>query len=390
MGYDLGADAGARDAIDACKRGQALAHKLGLTFLVSATRKSAEQFGEQMAGCVDLLSVKDAGSLSQNAAAAVEGQRKLYQKLLAANPQAVIFQDVIAASVANTQPPQRLLRYYRGSADLVQGILVSAPDARSQVGSLLRAIRPLLGQARAVAPNEGPSMYFFTFHWKTPGWQPRSGDYAAAKIRPQLKTFEEKVAYVLDDLKDVAPENRMLQFNSLAGAAELLAELIEARHFRLACLGYDLENWDLTSRQEKDDPVAACKHGQGMANKYKMDFIVAPDMPMSKKWGSRVAPFINAIKPQCKGLQAKNIDEAIVAQRKLYTEIRRANPDVRILHDLGISPKGVLQTPQGLLRYYAGVADLVDGIGVFSVNTPEQSAVMEKYIIGVRPPVGAR
>jgi hypothetical protein len=394
LGYDLGdsqsaVGAGARDAIDACKRGQALAQKFGLTFFVYAAQTSAEQFADQLAGCADLLSVDDAGSANPSAAAAVEEQRKLDEKLLAANPRLVIFQSVTAPPEGNTQPPQRLLRYYQGNADLVQGILVNAADARAQVGRLLRAIRPQLGQAYAVAPDEGPSMYFFTFHWKTPGWRPRAGDYATAKIRPQLKTFEEKVAYVLEDLKDVAPENRMVQFNSLAGAADLLKEVVEARHFRLACLGYDLEDWNLTSGEEKADPVVACKNGQALANKYGMDFIVTPDMPMSRKWGSRVAPFINAIKPQCKGTQAESIDKAIVSQRKLYGEIRRANPDVRILHDVGISPKGKLQTPEGLVRYYAGVADLVDGIGVFSVNTPEQNAVMEKYIVGVRPPFAA-
>ena len=82
----------------------------------------------------------------------------------------------------------------------------------------------------------------------------------------------------------------------------------------------------------------------------------------------------------------RSIDEAIVHQRKLYTEIRLANPDIQLFHDVGIRPKGTLQRVDDLLRYYAGVADLVDGVGVFSQDTAEENAVLEKYIVGVRPP----
>ena len=44
----------------------------------------------------------------------------------------------------------------------------------------------------------------------------------------------------------------------------------------------------------------------------------------------------------------------------------RANPAIVLYHDLGASPKGVLQTVEGLLHYYSGVADLVDGIEIWS------------------------
>ena len=362
----LGYEAGGHQPIAICDRARALAQRFGLAFFVFTT----PQYARRLAHSGDALCIEDSAAADQD--------RKLYETLLAANPKPVIFEKV---TVVRDRP----LRRYRQNADLVQGILINA-SSPAQAGTLLRAIRPELGRKYAVAPGEGPSMYFFTFHWKTPGWQPRAGDYATAKIRPELKTFDEKIDYVLQDLKDVAPQNRMVQLNTLSGAAELLKEVIETKHFRLACLGYDLEDWDLTTGDEKKDPIAACQYGQALANKYGMDFIVTPDMPMSRKWGKQVAPFINAIKPQCKGLEAEDIDKAIDYQRDLATEIRRANPDIRILHDVGIAPKGVLQTPAALLRYYAGVADLVDGIGVFSVNTPEQNAVMGKYVVGVRPP----
>ena len=123
------------------------------------------------------------------------------------------------------------------------GILVSGHGA-GEAGPLLRAIRPHLGQAYAVGRDEGPSMYFFNFLWKTPGWQPRKGDYAFVKLRPALKTLEQKLSYCLAELKDIPPEHRKIMANGLAGVSELLRELIKVKHFPIAALDYDLENWN--------------------------------------------------------------------------------------------------------------------------------------------------
>jgi hypothetical protein len=116
-----------------------------------------------------------------------------------------------------------------------------------------------------------------------------------------------------------------------------------------------------------------------------MAFVVVPDMQMSSQWAVRIAPFVAGMAPQSKGVQVKDIDEAIVRQRKLYSELRRANPKIILYHDLGAAPKGILQSVEGLLRYYGGVADLVDGIEIWSQDTPEQNAVIRQYILAVRP-----
>jgi hypothetical protein len=229
-------------------------------------------------------------------------------------------------------------------------------------------------------------MYFFNFLWNTPGWQPREGDYAFVKIRPALKTLNQQVNYVLAELKAIPPEQRKIMVNTLAGAADLLHELIEVRHFGIAALDYDLENWELTTAGEKADPVAACRRGQALASRYRLAFVVVPDMSMAGRWGPRIAPFVAGMAPQCKGLQVKNIDEAIARQRSLYSEIRRANPAILLYHDLGAAPKGVPQSLAGLLRYYTGVADLVDGIEIWSQDVPEQNALIRNYVLAVRPP----
>jgi len=379
IGYDS-----AGKPVEACERGQALAHRYGLKFSVSVPQENAEQAGEKIARWADLLSIDFRGT--QPDAAAIARQRQLYQRIQSANPGVALFHDVAAGAKTPGERPGRILRDYRGNADLLQGILVGERVGAAEAGRLLRAIRPQLGLARAVAPGEGPAMYFWNFLWNTPGWQPRAGDYAYVKIRPALKTLEQRVTFVMAELKDVPPERRKIMVNGLEGASDLLHELIDVRHFSIAGLDYDLEQWELTPQEEKADPIAASKRGQALADQYHMAYVVVPDMPMSSEWGPKIAPFVAGIAPQCKGLQAKNIDEAIVRQRKLYCEIRRANPDILLYHDLGASPKGALQTVPGLLHYFSGVADLVDGIEIWSQDAPGQNAVIAKYIIAVRPP----
>jgi hypothetical protein len=249
------------------------------------------------------------------------------------------------------------------------------------------AVRVLtIAACGAIALAAEPNMYFFNFLWNTPGWQPRSGDYAFVKIRPALKTLDQKANYVVSELKGIQPQYRKIMSNELAGLDDLLHELIDVRHFPIAALDYDLENWDLTPGDEKADPVGAAKRGQALANKYHLAYVVVPDMPVGSKWAVQMAPFVEGIAPQAKGLQAQDIDKAIARQRTIYQEIRKANPRIKIYHDLGAAPKGVKQTPEGLLKYYRGVADLVDGIEIWSQDTPEQNALIRNYILAVRPP----
>ena len=98
--------------IAACRSGQALAHRYGMKFLVSASQNDASQAAEAIAGCSDVLSVRS--SDREDTAAAIEQQRRLYQRILAANPRAILFQNVPTRAA--------LLRQYRGNADLVRGM----------------------------------------------------------------------------------------------------------------------------------------------------------------------------------------------------------------------------------------------------------------------------
>ena len=357
------------EVVKACARGHMLARRYGLKLLVTVPQRVAVEAGGAIAQASDLVSL-----VFQNAA--IEDQRSLYQRLLAANPSLTFFQTIAASK----EPPARLLQDYRCNADLVHGIIVG------QSARMLRAIRPQLGRTFAVAPDEGPAMYFFNFLWNTAGWEPRRSDYAIVKIRPALKTLDQKVAYCLKEFQDIPPEYRKIMTNSLAGTPELLHELIDVQHFPVAALDYDLEDWELTPDDEKADPVGACKRGQALADRYRIAFVVVPDMAMSSKWAVRIAPFVAGLTPQSKGAQVKSIDEAIARQRSLYTEIRRANPAISLYHDLGAAPKGVLQSIEGLLHYYAGVADLVDGIEIWSQNEPAQNALIRQYVLAVRPP----
>jgi hypothetical protein len=99
-------------SIAVCRSGQALAHRYGMKFLVSASQNDASQAAEAIAGCADVLSVRS--SDGEDTTAAIEQQRRLYQRILAANPRAILFQNVPTRAA--------LLRQYRGNADLVRGM----------------------------------------------------------------------------------------------------------------------------------------------------------------------------------------------------------------------------------------------------------------------------
>ena len=223
-------------------------------------------------------------------------------------------------------------------------------------------------------------MYFHARFWNTPGFQPREGDYAYLQMTPGPKALEQ----IRTALKDIPPQHRLVLATAIEGMDEILRQLIERENFKIACLGYDVEGWELTPDAEKNDPVAACKRGQALAHKYGLKFLVCPTHALGVKWGVQMAPYVDLMKVQNKGTQAQNIDLAIAQQRELYPKLRAANPKILLYHDMAAMPKRKFQTVDQLLKYYRGVADLVDGIGMWALPSHRKTA--EGFILAVRPP----
>jgi hypothetical protein len=103
--------------------------------------------------------------------------------------------------------------------------------------------------------------------------------------------------------------------------------LIERENFKIACLGYDVEGWELTPDAEKNDPVAACKRGQALAHKYGLKFLVCPTRALGVKWGMQMAPYADMMKVQNKGTQAQDIDLAIATARTVSETACRQSED---------------------------------------------------------------
>src|SRR5690348_7990200 len=112
--------------------------------------------------------------------------------------------------------------------------------------------------------QSGPRLYFHARFWHTPGFQPRDGDYGYLQMTPGPGALDQ----IRTILKDVPPQHRLVLATAIDGMDDILRELIERENFEIACLGYDVEGWELTPDAEKSDPVAACKRGQALAHKY--------------------------------------------------------------------------------------------------------------------------
>jgi hypothetical protein len=248
------------------------------------------------------------------------------------------------------------------------------------VTSAGRLIAVFLFVGLTLVAQPAPRLYFHARFWHTPGFQPREGDFAYLQMTPGPNAVQQ----IRTLLKDVPLQHRLVLATAIEGMDGILRELIERHDFKIACLGYDVEGWELTPDAEKNDPVAACKRGQALAHKYGLKFLVCPTRAIGERWGVAMAPYADLMKVQNKGTQAQNIDLAIAQQRELYPKLRDANPRILLYHDMAAMPKGTFQTVEQLLKYYRGVADLVDGIGMWALESHRQTA--EAFILAVRPP----
>lgn len=110
------------DPIGSCQRGQALARKFGVKFLLSTVNWMAKRWGAQAAPYVDIFKPQNKGQQDADYRVAIQEQRELYRALKAANPNIVLFHDMAACPKGNCKPLRELLDYYYGLSDMVEGI----------------------------------------------------------------------------------------------------------------------------------------------------------------------------------------------------------------------------------------------------------------------------
>lgn len=237
----------------------------------------------------------------------------------------------------------------------------------------------------AFAQHTPPRMVFHARYWDAiPGWEPREGDAAYIEFTPS-GNIDEDVRRIMDsDLKNVEPQWRMLGTNSVKHLAEILDRLFSRHDFRLAYLGYDLEYRPQTPEEEQKDPVAACKELRGLADKYEFPLLLVPTANVTGEWGDRLAPLADMFQPQGKAYQAYATSLAIYRQRNVYAQLRQANPNIILYHDMAMVPKGKELSLEDLLDYYYGCSDMVSANSIWAL--PPHLPILTEYILTVRPP----
>jgi hypothetical protein len=105
---------------------------------------------------------------------------------------------------------------------------------------------------------------------------------------------------------------------------------------------------------------------------------------MSAEFGERLAPLADWFQAQGKGYQAYDTSLAVYRQRQVYKKLKAANPNVIIYHDMAMVPKGKELPLADLLDYYYGCSDMVAGNSIWAL--PQHRAVLEAYVLTVRPP----
>ena len=237
----------------------------------------------------------------------------------------------------------------------------------------------------AFAQHTPPRMVFHARYWNAiPGWEPREGDAAYIEFTPSGNVDEDVRQIVDSDLKNVEPQWRMLGTNSVKHLAEILDRLLARHDFRIAYLGYDLEYRPQTPEEEQQDPVAACNELRELADKYELPLLLVPTANVTGEWGDRLAPYADMFQPQGKAYQAYATSLAIYRQRNVYVQLKQANSDIIVYHDMAMVPKGKELPLEDLLDYYYGCSDMVSANSIWAL--PPHLPMLTRYVLTVRPP----
>lgn len=144
--------------------------------------------------------------------------------------------------------------------------------------------------------------------------------------------------------------------------------------YKAGWLVYDIEEWDLTSDWEIQNPVEATKQAKDIADKYGMKLAVVPTMTITRKSGTAMAPYAVVFKVQSKAIQANSTPSEFGATlNPIYDQIRAANPQIKVYADISPNPKGEKMTPQQLLEYWNAVKAHADGISAWVASIEDET-----------------
>lgn len=168
--------------------------------------------------------------------------------------------------------------------------------------------------------------------------------------------------------------HRSLMAASLADLHNL-AEQTLAAGVPFEGLAYDLEGWELTPPEERDDPVEAARLARNMAHGYGKQLVMGPAAGLTRPFWPDMVPYADWWVLQAQGAQKKYpaIPDFRNAVCTLADEVRQANPDIPIWAQLSTQPLHRSLTVSEFLAYaYAIMPACVDGIFVF---TPDGQSI---------------
>jgi hypothetical protein len=165
----------------------------------------------------------------------------------------------------------------------------------------------------------------------------------------------------------LAKSHRSLMAPSLAGLHDLAVQSLAAG-IPFESLSYDLEGWELTPPEERDDPVEAARLARIMAHGYGKQLVMGPAAGLTRPYWPDMVPHADWWVLQAQGAQKKypalpDFKDAVCT---LANEVRQANPNIPIWAQLSTSPVQSLTVPQ--FRAYASaiMPSCVDGIFVYN------------------------
>jgi hypothetical protein len=206
------------------------------------------------------------------------------------------------------------------------------------------------------------------------GMRLRDVEFAAALAREGdlfATGYQRNLARSERALSSVPESERMFMFATVDDMEQTLDQL----DIKIGYVGYDLERWPATSEAEQQDPVRAVQKAQQIAHARGLKLVLGPSQYFVERYGTQLAPYVDVYVPQAKAYQANlSLPEYRETLRKLFADLRQANPYVKVFLDISPSPKAIGKTPTEMLESVQAVGDLIDGVWI-TYNQAEQEQV---------------
>jgi hypothetical protein len=245
-------------------------------------------------------------------------------------------------------------------------------NVRRKIGSglmVLLVLTTCLGSAVARAKS-GSAAGRLSDLSITIGITPGSIDWFNRNARPtDIAAFFGPSVSLIDQ---VTAGQKIVLYPSVATAEQEVPTLAG----KINMIGYDIEHWPQTPKDEQADPVAALKRMRALADKYGLKLGVGPDRAYALQYGAQFALYVDQFTLQLQKLQTNNVALQSFAM-PLIDQIHQANSKVRIIVQLR-TDAGV----DGLIQTADSIKNQIDVVGV--LFTPQTLGVVQDFVTQLR------